>query len=62
MSGSTEKRRFTIRASASRLEKGLLALPQKFKDMFPSEKVQIRSFLTTRKRLRHSPFILTIPQ
>ena len=42
MSGSTGKRRFTIRASASRLEKGLLALPQKFRDMFPSEKVQIQ--------------------
>ena len=42
MSGSTERRRFTIRASASRLEKGLLALPQKFKGMFPGERVQIQ--------------------
>jgi hypothetical protein len=28
---STEKQRFTIRVSASRLEKGLLAIPQRFK-------------------------------
>ncbi len=41
MSVGTEKQRFTIRASASRLEKGLLALPQKFRDKFPSEKGQI---------------------
>lgn len=39
---STEKQRFTIRASASRLEKGLLAIPQRFKDWFPSEKAQIQ--------------------
>ena len=39
---STEKRCFTIRASASRLEKGLLAIPQRFKDWFPSEKAQIQ--------------------
>jgi len=39
---SIEKQRFTIRLSASRLEKGLLAIPQKFKDWFPSEKGQIQ--------------------
>ena len=39
---STEKQCFTIRASASRLEKGLLAIPQRFKDWFPSEKTQIQ--------------------
>ena len=39
---STEKQHFTIRASASRLEKGLLAVPQKFGDLFPGEKVQIQ--------------------
>ena len=39
---SPGKRRFTIRASASRLNKGLLAVPQKFKDWFPSEKGQIQ--------------------
>ncbi len=39
---ATEKQRFTILASASRLEKGLLAIPQKFKDWFPGEKGQIQ--------------------
>jgi len=38
----TDKQRFTIRASASRLDKGLLAIPQKFKDWFPGEKGQIQ--------------------
>jgi hypothetical protein len=39
---TTEKQRFTIRASASRLDKGLLAIPQKFRDWFPSEKSPIQ--------------------
>lgn len=39
---SVEKQYFTIRASASRLEKGLLAIPQRFKDWFPSEKGSIQ--------------------
>ena len=39
---STEKQRFTIRASGSRLEKSLLAIPQKFKGWFPREKGQIQ--------------------
>lgn len=39
---STEKQRFTIRATASRLEKGLFAVPQKFTEWFPGEKGQIR--------------------
>ena len=39
---STEKQRFTIRATASRLEKGLLAVPQKFTEWFPGEKGQIQ--------------------
>lgn len=38
---SADKQRFTIRASASRLDKGLLAIPRKFKDWFPGEKSQI---------------------
>jgi hypothetical protein len=38
---STEKRRFTIRASASRLDKGLLAIPQRSKDWFSGQKRQI---------------------
>lgn len=39
---STEKQGFMNRVLASRLEKGLLAIPQKFKDWFPSEKGQIQ--------------------
>jgi len=39
---SSEKKHFTIRASASRLEKGLLAIPQKFRDWFPSAKSEIQ--------------------
>jgi 5-methylcytosine-specific restriction endonuclease McrA len=39
---SSEKQRFIIRATASRLEKGLLAVPQKFTDWFPREKGQIQ--------------------
>jgi len=39
---SADKQRFTIRASASRLGKGLLAIPQKFNDWFPGEKSQIQ--------------------
>lgn len=35
---SVDKQRFAIRASASRLSKGLLAIPQKFKDLFPDKK------------------------
>ncbi len=38
----TDKPSFTIRASSSRLEKGLLAIPQKYKDWFPPAKVQIQ--------------------
>lgn len=34
--------RFTIRATASRLEKGFIAIPQKFKKWFPSERTSIR--------------------
>jgi len=39
---TADKQRFTIRASASRLDKGLLAIPQKFRAWFPSEKSQIQ--------------------
>jgi 5-methylcytosine-specific restriction endonuclease McrA len=37
-----QKPRLTIRASSSRLVKGLLAIPQKYTDWFPAEKVQIQ--------------------
>lgn len=39
---SAEQRRFTLRASASRLNKGLLAIPQRHRDLFPRERTQIR--------------------
>jgi 5-methylcytosine-specific restriction endonuclease McrA len=39
---STEKQCFAIYVSPSRLEKGLLTIPQKFKAWFPSEKGQIQ--------------------
>jgi len=38
----SEKQHFTVRASASRLDKGLLAVPQRFRDLFPRERTQIR--------------------
>lgn len=39
---NAEKSRFTIRVSASRLAKRLLAIPQKFKKLFPREKGEIQ--------------------
>jgi hypothetical protein len=39
---SDENPRFTIRASASRLNKGLLAVPQKHKTLFPTERASIQ--------------------
>lgn len=39
---TTEKVRFTIRASSSRLEKGLIAIPQRFNDRFPRERGAIQ--------------------
>ena len=53
---STEKQRFTIRASASRLEKGLLAVPQKFKDWFPSKKSQIQVVFDDEEKARTLSF------
>ena len=38
---SNPKQSFSIRASASRLEKGFLAIPQRFRGWFPSERGQI---------------------
>ena len=38
---STQRRRFTIRVSASRLKKGFIAIPQKFKGWLPSERSKI---------------------
>lgn len=39
---SIEEQRFTIRATTSRLQKGLLAIPQRFRDWFPAESGQIQ--------------------
>jgi 5-methylcytosine-specific restriction endonuclease McrA len=39
---TTEKERFTIRASSSRLEKGLIAIPQRFNGWFPHDKGPIQ--------------------
>ncbi|HTV56219.1 MAG TPA: HNH endonuclease signature motif containing protein [Terriglobia bacterium] len=53
---SAEKQRFTIRASASRLEKGLLAVPQKFKDWFPGGKGQIQVIFDDEEKARALTF------
>ncbi|HEY6253954.1 MAG TPA: HNH endonuclease [Candidatus Angelobacter sp.] len=53
---SPDKRRFTIRASASRLNKGLLAVPRKFKDWFPSEKGQIEVVFDDGEKARRLTF------
>jgi len=39
---TTLKERFTIRASSSRLEKGLIAIPQRYNDHFPRERGPIQ--------------------
>jgi len=51
-----ERQRFTIRASASRLDKGLLAIPQKFKDWFPREKRQIQVVFDDEEKARTVTF------
>jgi 5-methylcytosine-specific restriction endonuclease McrA len=53
---STEKQSFTIRASASRLEKGLLAIPQKFKEWFPSDRGQIQVVFDDGEKIRALTF------
>ena len=53
---SSEKRRFTIRASASRLEKGLLAIPQKFKNLFPDMRGPIGVFFDDDEDLHEITF------
>jgi 5-methylcytosine-specific restriction endonuclease McrA len=62
---STDKQQFTIRASSSRLEKGLLAIPQRFKDWFPSEKGQIQVVFDDEekaKALTFHPFDPTVKE
>jgi hypothetical protein len=53
---SADKRRFTIRASASRLNKGLLAVPQKFREWFPSEKSRIQVVFDDEEKVRALTF------
>jgi hypothetical protein len=51
-----EKRSFTIRATASRLGKGLLAVPQKFRDLFPHKKGQIQVAFDDEEKTRALTF------
>lgn len=53
---SAEKQRFAIRASASRLDKGFLAIPQKFKGWFPVGKGQIQVIFDDEERPRTVTF------
>jgi hypothetical protein len=39
---NADKYRFSIRASASRLDKGLLAIPQRFRSLFPTARTAIQ--------------------
>lgn len=49
---STEKQRLVIRASASRIDKGLLAIPRKFSGSFPDKRSQIRVVLDDEENVR----------
>jgi hypothetical protein len=53
---SAEQQRFTIRASASRLDKGLLAIPQRFRDLFPRERSQIQVVFDDAEKVRALTF------
>jgi hypothetical protein len=53
---SADKPRFTIRASGSRLGKGLLAIPQRFNSWFPKEKQQIQVVFDDEARIRAFTF------
>ena len=59
---STEKQHFTIRLSASRLEEGLLAIPQKFKDWFPGEKGQIEVVFDDEEKAKALTFFPNDPK
>jgi 5-methylcytosine-specific restriction endonuclease McrA len=56
MGVSAEKQHFTIRASASRLDKGLLAIPQKFRGWFPGERGQIQVVFDDEEKARTLTF------
>ena len=53
---NTEKQRFTIRASASRLDKGLLAIPQKFRNLFPDKRSEIQVVFDDEESVRAVTF------
>jgi 5-methylcytosine-specific restriction endonuclease McrA len=53
---SADKQRFTIRASGSRLSKGLLAIPAKFKDWFPKEESRIQVVFDDQEEARALTF------
>ena len=53
---STEKQRFTIRSSASRIDKGLLAIPQRFKGLFPEMRGPIGVFFDDGEDLNELTF------
>ena len=59
---SADKQRFTIRATASRLEKGLLPIPQRFKDWFPNEKGQIQVVFDDEEKAKALTFHPNDPQ
>jgi 5-methylcytosine-specific restriction endonuclease McrA len=50
------KDRFTIRASASRIDKGLLAIPQRFRDLFPQERTRIRIVFDDGEKIKEHTF------
>ncbi len=52
----TDKKTFAIRASASRLNKGLLAIPRRFGEWFPKEKCQIDVFFDDEGKTRTLTF------
>ena len=51
-----EQQRFTIRASASRLEKGLLAIPQRFRGLFPQLRGPIRVVFDDEEKVKSLTF------
>ncbi|MGA8763260.1 MAG: HNH endonuclease [Candidatus Sulfotelmatobacter sp.] len=51
-----EQKRFTIRASASRLDKGLLAIPQKFRELFPGSRTHIHVVFDDGQKVKEVTF------
>jgi hypothetical protein len=53
---SADNPRFTIRVSASRLNKGLIAIPRQFKDLFPADKTRIQVAFDDEAKVRALTF------